>query len=171
MKDLKKVFILSALLITALIAIPAFSQDNPLPAQNTESQKPAQEDSTAPAAAMPAVPAAPAVKEEMPAAKEMSIYGEVQVMNAAASSLTVQYYDYDSDEEKTIEIVADKDTKIENAAAIANIVKGDWVDTTYVIADGKNVAKSIIIEKEEKEEEKPADAAQTPAQPVGTPEE
>ena len=79
--------------------------------------------------------------------------------------MSVQYYDYDSDEEKTIEITADKDTKLENAAMLSNINKGDWVDVTYGVKDGKNLAKSIMVEKEEKEEEKAAGSPAAPETP------
>jgi len=94
--------------------------------------------------------AAPAKETEAPAkAEDLTIYGEVKSANQAAGSLTVQYYDYDSDEEKTAEIIANKDTKLEGAAAVGDIKQGDWVDVTYAAADGKNLAKSITVEKEE----------------------
>lgn len=81
--------------------------------------------------------------------EELSIYGEAQAVDASANSITVQYYDYDSDEEKTMDVVSSKDTKIENAASLGEIKKGDWIDVTYSVSEGKNVAKSIIVEKEE----------------------
>ena len=84
----------------------------------------------------------------------------------------MQYYDYDSDEEKTAEIMADKDTKIDNAASLAGINKGDWVDVTYTLTDGKNIAKSVMVEKEEKEEAAPGVAAPTSeSKPADVPEE
>ncbi|MCX5680428.1 MAG: hypothetical protein NTZ95_07285 [Candidatus Omnitrophica bacterium] len=93
------------------------------------------------------------------AAEDLSIYGEVQSVNAAGiGSLTVQYYDYDSDDEKTITVVLDANTKLENANSIADIKKGDWADVTYSAVGGKNAAKSVIVEKEE-------GAAATPAAP------
>lgn len=144
MKIYSAVCLAVVVLMAFMIAAPAFSQGN---------------DQTAPAAAPETTQTA--VNEESSAAKEMSIYGEVQAVNAAANSISVQYYDYDSDEEKTIEIVSGKDTKIENAAALDKINKGDWVDVTYVLSEGKNTAKSIIVEKEEAVAE-PA-PAQTPA--------
>lgn len=115
--------------VTAVLIAPEFSQ-----AQEEPKAQPA----PAPSAAAPA-----------PEAKELSIYGEVQAVDAAANSLNAQYYDYDSDEEKTITIALDKDTKIENAANISEIKKGDWVDVTYTVKNGKNMAKSVMVEKEE----------------------
>ena len=88
-------------------------------------------------------------KEEAPRPEEISIYGEVQSVNPSLNFTTVQYYDYDSDEEKTIEILSDKDTRIENAASLNDVKQGDWVDVTYSVSDGKNIAKSIMVEKEE----------------------
>jgi len=113
-----------------------------------------QEKETMPAEG-PAVTAAAGPAAEAPAVKEISIYGEVQGVNAPANSMTVQYYDYDSDEEKTIEITTNKDTKIENASGMDRINKGDWVDVTYAVSEGKNLAKSVIVEKEETAEPMP----------------
>lgn len=107
------------------------------------------------AAAVTATPAlsqenAPAPeKEEAAEAKELSIYGEVQAVNAASNSITVQYYDYDSDEEKNIDITLGADAKIENAKGINDIKKADWVDVTYEVSAGKNMAKTVSVEKEE----------------------
>jgi hypothetical protein len=82
-------------------------------------------------------------------AEELSIYGEVLASDAQAGTISVQYYDYDTDEEKTMEIVFDKDTKLENAASVADIKKGDWVDVTYAMSADKHLAKSVFVEKED----------------------
>jgi len=63
--------------------------------------------------------------------------------------LAVQYYDYDSDSEKTADIAVNADTKLENASALGDVKKGDWVDVTYVIKDGKKAASLVTVEKEE----------------------
>lgn len=160
MKNNKLVYALTAAILTAMIALPAFAQEDKQPAaeQPQAAAQPAVTETAA--AASPSATIPPATGENV-SAKELSIYGEVQSVNASANSLTVQYYDYDSDEEKTIEITADANTKIENAAALGNINKSDWVDVTYTVADGKNLAKSIMVEKEEKEEEKVGAAPDT----------
>ncbi len=104
---------------------------------------------------LPPTPAAPppwpATAPAEPAAKtnELSIYGEVQAVNIQAASISVQYYDYDNDEEKTLEVSLDKDSKLENVKAIGEVKKGDWVDVTYAVIAGKNTAKMISVEKEE----------------------
>ena len=84
-----------------------------------------------------------------PAGEESAIYGEVKSVDAAACVMQVQYYDYDSDDEKTVEIKSDKETKMENAQSVADIKEGDWVDAIYVSDGIGNIAKSIIVEKEE----------------------
>lgn len=95
--------------------------------------------------------AALAEKEEPAQPKELSVYGEVQSVNTTANSLSVQYYDYDSDQEKTAEITTDKNTRIENVTGIDKIAKGDWVDVVYTVKDAKNIAVSLVVEKEEPE--------------------
>jgi hypothetical protein len=81
--------------------------------------------------------------------KEIAVYGEVQAVNSALGTFSVQYYDYDSDSEKTSEIVAGAATKMENVKAVGEIKKGDWVDVTFTVSDGKNMAKTVSVEKEE----------------------
>lgn len=98
---------------------------------------------------MDAVAAVEAAKQVVAQPKDVTIYGEVQSVNTAGGSMTVQYYDYDTDEEKSIELAAGAETKIENAASLADIKKGDWADITYLAQGAKNMARSIIVEKEE----------------------
>lgn len=112
-----------AVVIVAFFAVQGYAQENPVPAQMAE--------------------------EDVVQSQDLSIYGEVKGVNPAATSLTVQYYDYDSDEEKTIEVIFDSNTKMENASVISDIKAGNWADVIYVVTDGKNVVKSIIIEREE----------------------
>lgn len=131
--------ILSTLILIMLMTVvPAFSQET------GESQAAS---SAAPAAtvAAPAQPS-PVVGYQ---AKSQNIYGEVQTVNVAGSTMTVQYYDYDTDEEKVIELGVAKDAKIENVSGLADIKKGDWVDVTFTQEDGKNATKAITVEKEE----------------------
>jgi hypothetical protein len=103
---------------------------------------------------------APEVKEEEPKMSELSIYGEVQSVNVSANSMSVQYYDYDNDEEKTAEITLDSNSKLENVKAIGEIKKGDWVDVAYTSAAGKNTAKMVSVEKEEPAQEESAPAVE-----------
>ncbi len=115
--------------------------------------------SITPAFSQGGTPPSAAAAKEADQPKELSIYGEVQSVKAASNSIAVQYYDYDNDEEKTVEIILNKDTKMENAATLNDVKTNDWVDVTYKIIDGKNVAGSIVVEKEE---ELPVGAAEVP---------
>lgn len=148
---MKKCYLCAAVvfMIMAISAMPAFSQTKDIPAK--EGQSPTQASQTATAQAVPqAAPAQEAVKTG-----ELSIYGEIQAVNVQAGSMTVQYYDYDNDEEKTLEVALDKDSKLENVKAISEIKKGDWADVTYTAAGGKNTARIVSVEKEEPTAEEP----------------
>lgn len=81
--------------------------------------------------------------------KEASIYGEVKSVDAVAGTISVQYYDYDSDEERTADIAVGSTTKVENVPAIGDIKQGDWVDVTYNTTGGKGLATFVSVEKEE----------------------
>jgi hypothetical protein len=124
----------------------AFSQDAVPASESTKAATPAQ-----------------AVAPAVPQAKEIAIYGEVQAVNATANTLSVQYYDYDSDSEKTVEVSVAADTKMENAKSASDVKKGDWVDVTYIVSGGKNLAKTVSVEKEEPASEPAAGTA--PAAP------
>jgi len=117
--------------VITVLTIPAFSQN--------ATQAPAKKNS---------VPAEEAAKP-----KELFVYGEVQAVNARTASMTVQYYDYDSDEEKTLEVALNKDSRLENVKSIDEIKKGDWVDITCIASLGKKIALNVIVEKEDLFEE------------------
>ena len=143
--------------ILALSAVSAFSQgpeatakDDTPPAQSPQ------------AAAVQAPVGAPAPAEAAAKTNELSIYGEVQAVNVQAASISVQYYDYDNDEEKTLEVSLDKDSRLENVKTINEVKKGDWVDVTYIAAGGRNMAKMVSVEKEEPaaEDNAPVDTAE-----------
>ena len=145
-------FVVIASVVMTLSVIPAFSQDQQTPAK--EEKAPVQ---AAPAVAAPA-PAQPAPVQEAAKTSDLSIYGEIQAVNVAANSMSIQYYDYDNDEEKALEITADTNTKLENVKSIGDIKKGDWADVTYTAAGAKNTAKMISVEKEEPAAEETAPA-------------
>lgn len=131
MKNKRVCLLLLILAVLAFLAVPVSAQDSQEPTQAV------------------AAPVSEQVSQVM-ATEELSIYGEVQSVDAAgAGSMTVQYYDYDADDEKAITIVLDTNTKLENAKSIADIKKGDWADVAYSSEGGKNIAKSVIVEKEE----------------------
>jgi hypothetical protein len=141
-------------LVLGLLAAQGYCQDNSAPADQTQPE----------AVAAEAASQGPFVTEDVVQPQEVSIYGEVKAVNPAASSITVQYYDYDSDEEKSIEITTDSSTKMENASAVSDVKPGNWADVIYMISGGKNMAKSIIVEKDEEAPVEIPKAEETPAE-------
>lgn len=139
-------------MLVSLVAAPAISQDtgNTPAATQVES-------SPAPAPVI------------IPQDKEMAIYGEVQTINVQENTLAVQYYDYDSDSEKTADIAINTGTKLENAIVLSDIKRGDWVDVTYTSTGGKFAAKVVTVEKEEVPA--PDEAPAQGARPVSVPPE
>ena len=90
-----------AILFVGLFVVQGYSQDN---------QSPSGQDTPQVSTEAPAL--APATSEKSAQPEEISIYGEIKAVNPTSNSITVQYYDYDSDQEKSIEITADTNTKI-----------------------------------------------------------
>ena len=134
-----------AILVVGLVVSQGYCQENQVSNNQDTSQ----------VAGETAVPAqTESVKAAHP--EEISIYGEIKSVNATANSITVQYYDYESDNEKSIEIIADNNTKMEGAPAISDIKQGNWADINYTVVNGKNIAKSIVVEKDDTATEKPA---------------
>lgn len=130
----------------AILAVSVFLANLPSYAQEENKAAAASQVNTAPA---DVAAASQEAKDTVSQAKPLNIYGEVQGVNTASSSMNIQYYDYDTDEEKTIELSVSKDTKIENVPGLADIKKGDWADITYSVDGSKNIAKSVTVEKEE----------------------
>jgi len=89
---------------------------------------------------------------------DMSMYGEVRAVDTASGKFTVQYYDYDTDEEKTAEIEVSKETKYDGVSAFGDIKPNDWIDVIYAVIGGKFTAKSVIVEKEDMAEALPDEA-------------
>jgi hypothetical protein len=152
----KYLLYIMAVIMVMFIATFVYAQDkaSKAPAKEEQAQGTnAQQASNAPAPAATSAPEAAKVSE-------LSIYGEVQNINMQANSMTVQYYDYDNDEEKSTEITLGSDSKLENAKVIGDIKKGDWVDITYTTNAGKNLAKTVSVEKEEPAQEETAPAVE-----------
>ena len=141
---MRRYALVTVLLLAIFVAAGAYAQDKQ---ETVQPQSPAAVEAAAPVVSQP---------------QEISIYGEVKSVNAAANSMMIQYYDYDSDEEKTIEITADSGTKMENAAAIGDVKQGNWADVIYTVSGGKNMAKSVIVEKEEEAPAETPKAEETP---------
>ena len=92
------------------------------------------------------------------------VWGEVTSLNPADNKMSLKYFDYETDKDKEIEVVADADTLFENAASLDGIRTGDNVSVDYVIknesAGAVNLARTITLEPEEEmvpEEGNPTD--------------
>lgn len=137
-----KLLIIALTITCAIEAVPLGAEQGAEPASSKEGQ------AVVTPSAVPA-PAAPPAKDAASQPTSQNIYGEVQAVNAAGGTMTVQYYDYDADEEKAIDLMVASGTKIENAPGLADIKKGDWVDATFAAEGQKNTASSVTVEKEE----------------------
>lgn len=146
---------ITAVMVVLSAGVYADAQDEMSEAMQKEEAVQGQD--TQQSAVMPE-PVSTPVKEGAAKMEELSIYGEVQNVNVQAGSIMVQFYDYDNDEEKSTDIILDGNSKLENVKAIGDIKKGDWVDVTYVVSNGKNMAKIVSVEKEEPAEEESAPA-------------
>ncbi len=111
--------------------------------------------------AAPAV-SAPVAEPAAPAAPEPDmqwLWGEVKSVDAASKELTVNYLDYESDNEKEVEIYTDDKTNFENIKSLTDIKLKDTVSVDYVLTpDNKYLARLISVEKpEEMSKEAPAE--------------
>jgi hypothetical protein len=93
-------------------------------------------------------------------------YIEVTGIDSAKNAVSGKYIDYDTDAEKEIAILVDKDTVFENAKSLAEIKVQDTAGVDYVVTpEGKNLAKNISVERSEIAS--PAPATETrPQEPV-----
>lgn len=76
------------------------------------------------------------------------LWGEVSAINAANNQITVKYLDYDTDNEKEINITVDDKTAYEYVKALNEIKLQDTVSIDYILGPkDKYVAKNISVEK------------------------
>jgi hypothetical protein len=104
-------------------------------------------------AAQPPVSASTSVSASVPEVAKVAsadiqwIWGEVVSVNAAAKTLSIKYLDYDTDEEKTMELAVTDTTKFQGDKGIEGIKPQDTVSVEYTIQGGKNYAKDLTIEQ------------------------
>ena len=139
MRKHRLISLLVACLVVTLLTIPAFSQQNPANSASRDEQ-------------------VPIIRVETPQSNETSINGVVQAVDSVTNSLAVQYYDYESGQEKGIEITVNKDTKIGNVSSLTDIKRGDKANVTYTVSNAGNIAKSMWVEKGKEPVEEPAEA-------------
>lgn len=78
------------------------------------------------------------------------VWGEVSILDTQNKAILVKYFDYETDQEKEININIDDKTTYENIKSMNELKPKDTVSIDYIVsADGKNIAKNISIEKPE----------------------
>ena len=93
------------------------------------------------------------------------VWGGVVNLDAQNKTLSLKYLDYETDQEKEITIMVDSLTSYENFKSLDEIQPKDTLSIDYILSDGKNIAKSISLEKPES-----APVAPNPDAGVATPE-
>ncbi len=77
-------------------------------------------------------------------------YGAVK--SVSPSQIVISEYDYTKDQEIDVIYAVDAETTFENVDSTANIAIGEIVDVEYTVKDGKNIARTVIVEKLPEEE-------------------
>ena len=78
------------------------------------------------------------------------VWGEVSTLDTQNKAILVKYFDYETDQEKEINIDIDDKTTYENIKSMDELKPKDTVSIDYIVSpDGKNIAKNISIEKPE----------------------
>ncbi|MFA5144713.1 MAG: hypothetical protein WC723_01715 [Candidatus Omnitrophota bacterium] len=76
------------------------------------------------------------------------VWGEVSALDAQARTILVKYLDYETDQEKDINVSIADATTYENIKSLDELKLSDAVSIDYVVSpDGKNIAKNISVEK------------------------
>lgn len=96
------------------------------------------------------------------------LWGEVKAVDPAASSLSVMYMDYQTDEEKEMVLTIDAKTQFEAINGLSGIKVGDTASIDYAVEGGRNVARNISIETIEAMPEAPAPPEQAEKEPLIT---
>lgn len=95
------------------------------------------------------------------------VWGEVTGVDAIGKNITLKYLDYETDQEKQISLEVDDSTVYDNVKSLEGIQLKDNLSVDYISKDGKNLAKSISLERSENP---PAgEAAATPTEATTAP--
>ncbi len=78
------------------------------------------------------------------------LWGEIDSVDIQRNEVTVRFLDYDTEQEKEVNISVDEKTTYENANFLLDIKPSDVVSINYLVfPDGKNLARNISVEKPE----------------------
>ncbi len=76
------------------------------------------------------------------------VWGEVNTLDTQNKAILVKYLDYETDQEKEININIDDKTTYDNIKSMDELKPKDTVSIDYIVSpDGKNIAKNISVEK------------------------
>ncbi|MFA6216730.1 MAG: hypothetical protein WDL87_03655 [Candidatus Omnitrophota bacterium] len=95
--------------------------------------------------------AVPAVVPEAAFDIEMQwLWGEASSVDTQNKVLIVKYLDYETDQEKEMQIIIDDKTAFENVKSLDEIKVQDTLSVDYIIgADNKSLARNISVERPE----------------------
>jgi len=92
----------------------------------------------------------PAAQESPSEADTQWIWGDVVSVDAATKKILVKYLDYETENEKEINIEVDDKTTYENVKSVDEIKPLDTLSIDYIInPDDRNIAKNISVERPE----------------------
>jgi hypothetical protein len=88
-------------------------------------------------------------------------WGEVITLDALNKALTIKYLDYETDQEKEINVTVDDKTSYENIKSIDELKPQDTVSVDYIVSpEGKNIATTISLEMPEAQSTPQSQAAE-----------
>lgn len=86
------------------------------------------------------------------------------VKSLTSEQLAVTEYNYENNQEISVTYTVDAETVFNNVQSISEIKVGDSVEIDFVVMEGKNIAKTITVEKalesEKKEEALPSETSE-----------
>ena len=126
------------LLVSLLISFLAFS---------SAGSSFAQENATTAPVALPGADSGMSVATSEP--DVLWLWGDVVSVDTDKNEIVVKYLDYESDTEKEITVGVNDKTVYENLKFLGELKAQDTVSIDYSVADGKNTAKNISVEKPE----------------------
>jgi len=111
--------------------------------------------------------------ESQPAALEDTntqwAWGEVVNIDGAGKTVTLRYLDYETDQEKDIDISVDGNTSFENIDGFDDIKVKDTLSIDYTPGpDGKNIARDIGLENTDSSSAAPAQTVDDDKQAVSS---
>ncbi len=96
----------------------------------------------------PQATSAPALQESNDSSTQW-VWGEVVNVDSLGKAFTLKYLDYETDQEKELPLTVDDATSYQNFKSLDDIQPKDNLSIDYIAKDGKNIAKSISLEKSE----------------------